>query len=191
MKESKMNVIEAIKARRSVREFTDTQVDRATIEKLLDAAVQAPNHRMTQPWRFHVLGPQARRAYGDVLGGRKAKKIEDPAAAQAVRDKVAATHERLPGMIAFAMVLDENPEIREEDYGSMMMAVQNFSLAAASMGLATHIKTGAIMDDPGARAAAGVPEGVKIVAVVEIGEPAATPSPKDRTAAGQLTTWQD
>ncbi len=186
-----MNVLEAIKSRRSVREFTDKSIDRETIERLLEAAAQAPNHKMTQPWRFYVLGPNARKAYGTVLGGRKAKKIEDPAAAQAVRDKVAATHERLPAMIAFAMLQDENAETREEDYGSMMMAVQNFSLAAEAEGLSTHIKTGAIMQDPGARAAAGVAEGEKIIAVVELGEPAATPSPKERTSAAQLTTWRD
>lgn len=186
-----MNIIDAIKSRRSVRDFTDKEVTRETIERFLDAAAHAPNHRMTQPWRFYVLGPHARKAYGEVLGGRKAKKVEDPDAAKAVRDKVAATHEKLPGMIAFAMVEDENPEIREEDYGSLMMALQNFSLAAAAEGLATHIKTGAIMQDPGARAAAGVKAGEKIIAIIEIGEPAAVPSPKERTHAAQLTTWLD
>ena len=44
--------------------------------------VSGPNHRLTQPWRFYVLGPDARQAYGLVLGGRKARKIEDPDAGQ-------------------------------------------------------------------------------------------------------------
>ena len=186
-----MDVLTAIQARRSVREFTDKPVDNATLERLLDAAVLAPNHKMTQPWRFYVMGPESRKAYGDVLGGRKSKKIEDPAAARAVRDKVAATHERLPAMVAFAMIEDEKPETREEDYASMMMALENFSLAAVAEGLATHIKTGAVMQDEEARAAAGVRDGEKIVAIVEIGEPAATPSPKERKAAAEFTTWRD
>jgi nitroreductase len=186
-----MKVIDAIKARRSVREFTDRKIDRETIERLLDAAAQAPNHRMTQPWRFYVLGPQARRAFGEALGGRKAKKIEDAEAAKAVREKVAATHEKLPAMIVFAMVEAADAETREEDYASLMMAVQNFSLAAAAEGLATHIKTGAIMQDPGARAAADIPDGEKIVAVLELGEPASIPSPKERRPAADFTTWLD
>jgi nitroreductase len=186
-----MNVFDAIKARRSVREFTDKPVTREAIEKMLDAAAQAPNHRMTQPWRFYVLGPKARGAYGTVLGGRKAKKVEDPAAAQAVREKVAATHEKLPGMVAFAVTLDPgaSDETREEDYASLMMAVQNFTLAATAEGYATHIKTGAVMQDPGARAAVGVADNEKIVAIVEIGEAAATPSAKERAAASAFTTW--
>jgi nitroreductase len=186
-----MNVFDAIKSRRSVREFTDKAISRETIEKLLDAAAQAPNHRMTQPWRFYVLGPKSRKAYGTVLGGRKAKKVEDPAAAQAVREKVAAAHEKLPAMIAFAMTEAADAETREEDYASLMMAVQNFCISAAAEGLATHIKTGAVMQDPGARAATQIPEGQKIVAIVELGEPAVVPTAKERAHASQFTTWLD
>ena len=59
-----MNALDAIAARRSIKKFTDREVGPAEIEKLLDAAATAPNHRMTQPWRFYVHGPEARRAYG-------------------------------------------------------------------------------------------------------------------------------
>src|SRR4051812_28558924 len=71
----------ALHGRRSIRQFNAREVSRAEIETMLDAAIAAPNHRLTQPWRFYVLGPEARRAYGMALGNRKAKKIEDPAAA--------------------------------------------------------------------------------------------------------------
>ena len=59
-----MDLSEAISSRRSVRQFSSRVITRAEIERMLDAAVQAPNHRLTQPWRFYVLGPDARRAYG-------------------------------------------------------------------------------------------------------------------------------
>jgi len=78
-----MHVADAISTRRSIKRFTSRPVTREQIETMLGAAVTAPNHRLTQPWRFYVLGPDARYAYGLVLGGRKAKKIEDPAAARA------------------------------------------------------------------------------------------------------------
>lgn len=158
---------------------------------MLEVAVLAPNHRMTEPWRFYVLGPEARRAYGMALGERKARKVEDADAAALVRNKVAGEHADLPAMIVVAMVLDENPEIREEDYAAVMMAVQNLSLAAAEIGLGTHIKSGGVMEDPAARTAAGVAEGERIVAVVNVGEPAEVPSPKQRAPATNLTTWLD
>jgi nitroreductase len=126
-----------------------------------------------------------------VLGGRKAKKIEDPAAAQTMRETVAAEHRALPAMLVVAVADNENAEIREEDYAAAMMAIQNLSLAAVAMGLGTHMKTGAIMADPAARAAAGVKDNERIISVVNIGEPAETPAPKPREAAGKFTIWTD
>jgi nitroreductase len=184
-----MDLNEAISSRRSVRQFSHRDITRAEIERMLDAAVQAPNHRLTQPWRFYVLGPDARRAYGAVLGARKAKKVEDPVAAKAVIDKVVATASALPAQIAVAMTLAENPEVREEDYAATMMAVQNLLLTARSLGLATHLKSGAVMSDPNARAALGIPDGERIVVMIDLGEPAEAPEAKPRRAAGEVTTW--
>jgi nitroreductase len=184
-----MDILEAIGTRRSVKHFADRPVGRDEIELLLDAFVQAPNHRMTEPWRFYVLGPAARRAWGEALGARKAKKVEDPEAARAVREKVAGAEAGLPAAIAVSMTLNENPEIREEDYAATMMGVQNLLLAARAIGLASHIKTGAVMDDPRARAAVGVPEGERIVALIHLGEAASEPEKKARRPASELTTW--
>jgi nitroreductase len=184
-----MDVSEAIATRRSVRQFIDQRVSRAEIERILDAAVRAPNHRMTQPWRFHVLGPEARRAYAAVLGARKATRIEDPEAARAVIEKVTSAAVALPAQIAVSIVLAESPEVREEDYAATMMAVQNMLLTAHAMGLGSHVKTGAVMEDPRAREALGVPDGMRIVALIDLGAPAQMPEPKPRRTAAELTSW--
>jgi nitroreductase len=186
---SDMNTSDAISTRRSIKKFTSRSVTREEIETLLSAAVAAQNHRLTQPWRFYVLGPDARQAYGLVLGGRKARKIEDAAAAQAMRDTVAAEHRSLPAMLAVAVADNENPEIKEEDFAAVWMAIQNLSLAAVDLGLGTHVKTGAVMADPAARAAAGVKENERIVAIVNVGEPAEVPPAKERKPAAAFTTW--
>ena len=185
----RMLTSDAIRDRRSIRRFTDRPVSREQIETLLDAAVVAPNHRLTQPWRFYVLGPEARHAFGLVLGGRKAKKIEDPTAAQAMRDNVAAEHRALPALIVVTVMLSDNPEIAEEDFAATMMAVQNIALAATAIGLGTHIKSGAVMADPAARAAMGVRDGERVVAMINVGEPAEVPPPKQREPAAAFTTW--
>ena len=186
-----MDVIEAIRARRSIKRFTAQPVTRAQIETLLDVATLAPNHRLTQPWRFYVLGPAARHAYGMALGERKARKQPDPESGRALRDTVAREHLELPCMIAVAIVESTDPEIAKEDFAAAMMAVHTLSLAALDLGLGTHIKTGGVMDDAAARAAAGVAEGERIVAIVNVGFPADTPPTKNRTAAPALTTWRD
>ena len=184
-----MRASEAIRERRSIKRFTSRPVSREEIETLLVAATLAPNHRLTQPWRFYVLGPEARHAYGLALGVRKARKIEDAQAGAAMRETVAEEHRALPCMIAVAVVDNENPEIREEDYAAAMMAVQNIALAAVELGLGTHIKTGGVMGDAAARAAAGVKDNERIVAIVNVGEPADVPPPKKRESAAAFTTW--
>ena len=184
-----MNPFELLSSRRSIREFTPREITRAEIETLLENAVTAPNHRLTQPWKFFVLGPDARRNYGLALGARKAKKVEDPIAAEALRQKIGDEHAALPLMIAVAILQNENPEIREEDYAAGMMAVQNIALAAVSLGLGTHIKSGAVMDDPAARAAIGVADGDRVIAIMNVGEPASIPVGKPRRSAADVTTW--
>ena len=184
-----MPISDVIHARRTIKRFTDRAVTREELERLLESATMAPNHRLTQPWRFYVLGPEARYAYGLALGDRKARKLTDPAAAQALRETVAREHGALPAMIAVAVVEQADAETREEDYAATMMGVQNLSLEAHEMGLGASIRTGAIMADPAARAAAGAREGERIVAVVNVGQPADVPPAKPRQPASAVTTW--
>jgi nitroreductase len=80
--------------------------------------------------------------------------------------------------------------MREEDYAATLMAVDNLCLAAVEMGLGTHIKTGAVMADPGARAAAGVADNERIVAIVNVGEPAEPGAAKPRQPASAHTQWR-
>ena len=185
-----MTIPDIIERRRSIKKFADRVITREEIETLLDAAVLAPNHRLTKPWRFYVLGPESRYAYGLALGERKARKLPDAQAARTLRETVAAEHRALPCMIAVAMVQSDNPEQREEDYAAAMMALQNIALTAVSLGLGTHIKTGGVMGDAGSRAAAGVGETERIVAIVNVGEPAEQPPPKKREGAASVTTWR-
>jgi nitroreductase len=184
-----MHVFDAIQNRRSIKRFTDRPVTRDEIEKVLAGAALAPNHKLTEPWRFYVLGPNARHAYGLALGDRKARKLTGAEAIAALREKVAAEQRALPCMIAVAMVTSDDPEIREEDYAAVMMAIQNLALVAVDIGLGTHIKTGAVMQTAAAREAVGVPDDQRIVATISLGEPAEVPSPKSRRQGWEYTTW--
>lgn len=186
-----MNAHELFAQRRSIKRFTDAPVARQQLERLLAAATLAPNHHLTLPWRFYVLGPEARARYGLALGERKARKLDDRDAAQAVRDRTSADYRAMPALVAFAMVVPENPEALEEDYAAVMMGVENFMLAAVGEGLGAHIRTGAILGDPAARAAITVREGERVVAVVTVGHPADVPVAKPRPAADTFTTWVD
>lgn len=184
-----MTVEQAIRARHSVKHFSDRPVTRDDIETLLELAVQAPNHRMTEPWHFLVAGDEAKHALARVLGRRKSSKVSDPEAARLVREKVERNTMALPALLVVTIDLSENPEIREEDFAAAWMAIQNIMLAAVARGLGTHIKTGAVMEDPELREAWRVPEGRRVVAMIELGTPAVEPRVTERESAASRTTW--
>lgn len=186
-----MNVKDAIEARVSVKEYSETPVPRDRIERLLELANVAPNHRMTQPLEYRVMGAGAKTAYAEALAGRKTARIDDPATARAVREKVVRRMTGVPAMIAFLVHQDEDPEIREEDYATAFMAVQNLSLGAVEMGLGTHIKTGAVMEEPLLRSALEAAEDQRLAAIVFLGEPLGVLAPKDRIPAPERTRWLD
>jgi nitroreductase len=186
-----MTVQDAIKARVSVKEYTADPVARETIERLLELATLAPNHRMTEPLEYRVLGDGAKRAYGEALGRRKAAKIDEPEVAAKVRDKVVRRHVSVPAMVAVLVREDEDPEIREEDYATAFMAIQNLSLAAVEEGLGTHVKTGAVMGDPALRETLGAGPDQRIAGIVFLGRPAEVPDPKPRVPAAERTRWLD
>lgn len=185
------SVEQAIRARHSVKQFTGRPIERAEIEALLELAVQAPNHRMTEPWRFLVVGPEGKRALARVLGSRKTAKLTDPEAARLVREKVERNTMALPALVVVALQQNENPEIREEDYAAGWMAIENILLAAVERGLGTHIKTGAVMADPELREAWRIPDDQRVIAMIELGEPAGDPRASEREPAASRTTWLD
>jgi nitroreductase len=186
-----MTVEEAIRSRVSVKEYAADPVPRSLIERLLELAVLAPNHRMTEPLEFRVLGESAKRAYGEALGGRKAAKLDDPEVARQVVEKVVRRHVSVPCMVAVLVHESEDPEIREEDYATAYMAIQNLSLAAVAEGVGTHIKTGAVMGEPALRDALEVGGDQRLAAIVFLGRPAELPDPKPRSAAAERTRWLD
>lgn len=184
-----MQTSEAIQARRNIKRFTDQPVAREHVEEMFAAAALAPNHRMTQPWRFYVLGPEARTGYGRALGMRKASKFEEGELAQSIRDNTTNEHRALPLMLGVSMIMSENPEIRDEDLAATWMAVENLCLKAVDLGYGTSLKTGAILQDPAAREACGINGGEKLIVVLNVGIPAEIPAPKARTVATEITKW--
>ena len=80
-----MDAYDAIARRTSTRAFQDRPVPRAAIERLLDAAVRAPNHKLTEPWRFAVLTGASRDRYAEIRRTHRAATFPDPAAPDAAK----------------------------------------------------------------------------------------------------------
>lgn len=183
-----MTVPDAVRARRSIKQFRDTPVPDDQIAALLELAVLGPNFRMSQPWRFLVLGPAGRRAYGRALGIRKSRKLEDPEAAETLLAKTIAEAINVPATIGVIQILNDNPEIREDDFAAIWMGIENLLLGAVAAGFGTHLRTGAVLSDTALREPLGVRDGERVVALIQLGVPAEVPETKPRASAASRTT---
>ncbi len=184
-----MDLFEAIDTRRSIKRFRERPVLRDAIERLIDAAVMAPNHRMTEPWRFVVLGPRSRQAFARRRGRLKAQNAAEGVAREVIEEKVRAETAAVPAIVAVLSEVSEDPVVRDEDLAAVWMAIQNISLAATGMGLGTHIRTGMLTQDWEVQKIVGAEPGERLCALVYIGEPAETPTAKSRASGGAKTTW--
>jgi nitroreductase len=186
-----MDAISAIRRRTSVRRFRPDPVARETVETLLDCAVRAPNHKLTEPWRFAVLTGAARDRLAELRARHRLKRFADPTSeeARAGAKKVRLETEGVPALIVVMCATSPDEVTREEDYAAAMMATANLMIAAESLGLGTYLKTGGIMRDPDVAALVGLEPGFRIVGVVSLGYPADEETPRRRRAASELTRW--
>ena len=188
-----MDAFDAIALRTSTRAFRAEGVPRAVIERLLAAAVRAPNHKLTEPWRFAVLSCASRDRFAELKRAHRATRFPEPDAPEAAK-AIDKTYREALGTPAFVVVMcavSDDPVRREEDYAATMMAVQNLLIAATAEGLGTYLRTGGIMTDPGVQGLVQLPAGHRIVAVVSIGHVAGPGGPKQRTDPAQRTLWLD
>jgi nitroreductase len=188
-----MDAITAITARTSVRRFRPDPVPRQIIQQLLDCAVRAPNHKLTEPWRFVVLTGSARDAFADIRARHRLKRFTDPASpeAQAAEEKVRRESRETPVYIVVMTAVSKDDITREDDYAATMMAIANLMTAAQSRGLGTYLRTGGVMLDPQLLQLAEVPEGFRVVGVLSLGYPAEEEPPRRRKPAAELTRWLD
>ena len=188
-----MDAHDAIAGRASTRAFADRPVSRAVLERLLAAAVRAPNHKLTEPWRFAVLTGASARRFAELRRAHRATRFPDPAAPEAARAIEKTWREALgtPAFVVVSTAVSEDAVRREEDYAAVMMAVQNLLIAATAEGLGSYLRTGGIMEDAGLKALVQLPAGHRVVAVVSLGYPAAPQGPTRRADAAAKTLWLD
>jgi nitroreductase len=186
-----MDAIDAILRRTSVRRYRSEPVPRETIERLLECAVRAPNHKLTEPWRFAVLTGEAKATLAELRARYRRKRYDDPdsADARAGVEKVRRETLDTPTVIVIMSRSQGEPVTREEDYAAVMMATANLMTAAQSLGLGTYLKTGGVMEDPELIELIGVPDGYRVVGILSLGYPAEVESPRRRRPPGELTRW--
>lgn len=160
---------------------------RQAIERALELAVLAPNHRLTQPWRFTVVTGDARRRAGEALAAELvAAGRLDPARAPFE----AAKWLRAPVVVVVSYPPAEDAVVREEDRLAIAAAVENFLLALCAQGLGAMWRTGASARSAAVRQALGLAPDEEMLAFVYVGLPQGeTPPQRPRQAATERTRW--
>lgn len=188
-----MDAYDAIARRTSTRAFRADPVPRDVVARLLAAAVRAPNHKLTEPWRFAVLTGASARRYAELRRAYRAARFTDPAAPEAARAIERAWREALdtPAFVVVLCAESDDAVRREEDYAAAMMATQNLLIAATAEGLGSYVRTGGLMRDAAMLALVRAPAGHRIVAIVSLGYGAAAEEPRRRSDPAARTEWLD
>ena len=147
-----MEVLDAIHSRRTVKDYGDAPVPRNQLDRILEAARWAPNHRMTEPWRFRVLGPVALGRLASAAGEGAAKLL------------------RAPTLVVASYVPSPLPLHAAEDEQAAACAVYAVLLAAHEEGIASYWRTPAVLSSEAGRLAVGLPDGERVLGLLHFGD---------------------
>lgn len=185
-----MEALDAIYSRQSVKRVRPDPVPRELIEKLLSAAVQAPNHYKVRPWRFIVLTGAARERLGDVLAERL--RAGNPELPPEALDIERAKPLRAPLIIAVGVDRPADPRVLEiENVCAAAAAAQNLLLAAHALGLAAMWRTGPPASDPAVKDFLGLAADQHLIAFLYIGYPEAPRLPSERPGFEDRAVWME
>jgi nitroreductase len=167
-----VDVEEAIRTRRTHKVYGAEPVPRETLDELFELARWAPNHNLTNPWRFRVLGAESLARLKEAAGEEAAAKLD-----------------RAPTLIVVSAAETGDPVQDEEDYAAASVAAYIVLLAAHARGLAGYWRTPAVLRTTEGRAAADVPETERVIGLLHLGPRRQEKEPPGRMAPGEFVTY--
>ncbi len=185
-----METLTAIHSRQSISKVKEDAVPHELIEKLLAAAVQAPNHHRNRPWRFVVLTGKGRERLGDVMA--QALAARNPDAPESALEVERRRPLRAPALVAVSVEKPTGEKIVDvEDICAGAAAVQNLLLAAHELGLGAIWRTGPAAYDPLVKAFFGLEPDQRLLAFVYVGYAEGEPPMIDRPSYEDYTVWME
>lgn len=185
-----MELFEAIHGRRTISKVKPDALPREMIEKLLSAAVQAPNHYKVRPWRFVVLTGNGRKKLGDVMAASFLDR--NPATPPEGLDKTRSLPLRAPMIIAVGVDKPSEAKVLEiENITAASAAGQNILLAAHALGLGAIWRTGEWARDAKVKEFLGFAADQHILGFVYIGYPEVLPEPYVRQGFEDRVVWME
>lgn len=169
-----MDVETAIRTRRTHKAFAPEPVPREQLLELLEMASWAPNHHLTVPWRFRVVGPGSLARLKQAAGPEGAAKLD-----------------RAPTLVVASAVQGGDPVQDEEDLHATAVAAYIVLLAAHARGLAGYWRTPGLLREEAGRAAVGLPAEERFVGLLHLGQPRQEKPAPERPAAATTVAFLD
>jgi nitroreductase len=168
-----MDFDDLVRTRRTHKAYDPAPVDPATLDELFDLARWAPNHHLTNPWRFRVLGPTALEALKAAAGPENAAKLD-----------------RAPTLVAVSAVQGgEDPVADEEDVAATACAAYIVLLGAHDRGLGGYWRTPGVLRTPEGRAACGIGDGEHVLGLLHLGLAKGDKAPPPRAPLDEIRTY--
>jgi nitroreductase len=165
---------QAIRSRRTHKAYRPEPVDRQTLAELLELARWAPNHNLTNPWRFRVLGPRSLERLKEAAGPDGAAKLD-----------------RAPTLVLASVVESDDPVEREEDLAAAAVATYIVLLGAHARGLAGYWRTVPVMASAAGRSALGIPADELPIGLLHLGDPRQEQRVPDRAPVEEFAFFLD
>ena len=176
-----MDISTALLTRRTIKDFRLDPVPADALDRSLSAGLWAQNHKLTEPWRFTILGPETHRqlaaAFADAQG---------PEAREQSERKITSK----PLVVAVSQRLAGDEDTRREDYGAVACAIQNIQLAAWAEGLGMQWSSGKIIRLESVYRLFGIDrQAEEIVGLLFFGYPERVPAAPRRKELAEVARW--
>jgi nitroreductase len=169
-----VQIEEAIRTRRTIKAYAPAPVGREVLDELFELARWAPNHNLTNPWRFRVLGPEALSRLKEAAGPEAAAKLD-----------------RAPTLVVASAAQTGEAVQDEEDVAAATIAAYIVLLGAHERGLAGYWRTPEVLRTPEGRRAVGLPDDEHFLGLLHLGQARQGKAPPERAPVGDVVSYLD
>ena len=169
-----MQLEEAVRTRRTIKAYDPAPVEREVLDELFELARWAPNHNLTNPWRFRVVGPETLRRLKEAAGPEAAAKLD-----------------RAPTLVVASAAQTGDPVQDEEDLAAATCASYIVLLGAHARGLAGYWRTPAVLRTREGRAACRLPDGERFLGLLHLGRAKQDKAAPERDPIDAVVTYLD
>jgi nitroreductase len=187
-----MELADAIRSRRTWKSYSGDPLTREQLDELFELARWAPNHKLTQPWRFRVVGPEAFERLRTVAAEQARAEAPEGADPEKIVEVALKKLSMAPTIVAVTTVRNPDPKLDVEDFAASSVAAYILLLAATDRGYANFWRSPGVLQSVEGSAVLGIDAGEEPLGLIYLGLPGdVPPNPGTREELAHFVTYLD